>query len=57
MTLFTSETKAFQAAEDKVAELCRSGRPNAGLRVLQRDDGSYKVLIVPERQDGLPFYI
>lgn len=56
MNVYKSETKAFEEASDKVAALCKEGRPNAGLRVM-KTDGGFKVLIVPERGDGNPFYI
>lgn len=56
MTIYTSETKAFTAGGDRTAALCLEGKPNCGFRVLREGNG-YKVLMVPERGDGLPFYL
>lgn len=56
MTVFNSETKAFTAGGDKTAALCREGKPNCGFRVLKADVG-FKVLMVPQCGDGVPFYL
>jgi hypothetical protein len=57
MTTYQSEAKAVKAGTDKVAELCKEGKPNAGIRVLDAGHRCFKVLIVPERGDGLPYYL
>lgn len=56
MKIFKSEQAAFKAGGDEVALLSSNGASNAGLRVLKAE-GGYKVLIVPERGDGNPYYL
>ena len=58
MKKFDSENKAFKAGGDRVAALCLLGKPNCGFRVLRHNSGKgFKVLMIPERGDGLPFYL
>ena len=56
MTLYTSEAKAFTAGGDETAALCQQGKPNCGFRVL-REGELYKVIMVPARGNGLPYYL
>ena len=56
ITKFPTEQAAFAAAGDVVAALCHNGKPTCGLRVLTHEDG-YKAMIVPERGNGVPFYL
>ena len=56
MRIFRTEKEAFAVAGDTVAEMAKAGKPNCGFRVLRCNDG-FKVLMVPERGDGDPFYL
>ena len=56
MTVFKTEANAFKAGGDKTAALCQEGKPNCGFRVL-KCEGGFKVIMVPERGDGAPFYL